>query len=267
MTSWLLIVNWISNLALAASPAKAPLFTDVQIDGFEQKVKASGKLPEHAVDILFDFYKKNRASSGGLKDVSCIDKKDYRIRDKDPRMTKAYLKNGIENENCLCLIDYTASKETERGHCIFLSNDGDPKIENFLTAHGRGSDEKNGRPTKFTNSLTSTGTTLSGLFLTAQDTYGFGGHMVGVGKYSSMGLTLYGVEDSNWTAARVGKATHGAPYVHGGPKKNVGRSLGCPAMPIEQAKAMLPRCTGKAAWLNYTYEVQKRTVLSPQTCK
>jgi hypothetical protein len=259
------------NLSPAAGAAPAALFSDTQIDSFAQKVKSSQKIPGRAVDILFDFYKHNRAATGGLKDTSCVDQKEFKIRNKDPKMTKDYLRSGIENETCLCVIDYTSAKTNERGHCIFLAPNRDPQIENFLVAHGRGSDEKDGVPTKFTNALTSTGTTLSGLFLTARDTYVFGGHAAGVGAYNSTGLSLYGVEKSNWTAANVGKATHGAPYVCDGKEKghpkNVGRSLGCPAMTIEQSKKMIPRCTGKAAWLHYTTEIANKTDLAPQSCR
>jgi hypothetical protein len=260
-------MNFLLAMALVQIAQAQPLFTNEQIDVFADKIKKESKIPERAVDIIFDFYKNNRASAGGLRDTTCIDKKEYKIRNKDPKVTKKYLKEGIENENCLCIIDYTSSKVNERGHCIFLEPGKEPVVENFLVAHGSGSAEKNGCPTKFTNALTSTGTTLTGLFLTSKDTYGFNGHAAGVGAYSSTGLTLYGVEATNWTAANVGKATHGAPYVRGGKNKNVGRSLGCPAMTMEQSKKMIPRCTGKAAWLHYTFELQSGRDLAPKSCK
>jgi hypothetical protein len=242
-----------------------PVFTDKQVDQFVKDVKAHGKIPEKAVEMVFDFYRKNRKAVGGLKDTSCVDKKDYKVRSKDISFKKSDLKTGIENEKCLCVIDYTSTKTKERGHCIFLSKDKPPMIEDFLVAHGSGSEEKDGIPTKFTNHTSSTGTTLSGFHITSNDTYGFNGSAVGVGKYSSPGLTLYGVEEHNWTAAQVGKVTHGAPYVSASPI-HVGRSHGCPAMTIQQAKKILPLCKGKAAWLNYTTVTAEQQNTAPRSC-
>lgn len=245
--------------------AAAPLFTDSQINQFVLDVKKQKKIPDLAVDKIFDFYKNNRATTGGLKDTSCFAEKGYKIRWQDGKMTKDYLKTGIENESCLCVMDFTKTKNEERGHCIFLEAGKSPVIESFLVAHGRGSVEVDGKPTTYTNSLKSTGTTLSGFFITAKDTYKFQGEAIQ--KYTSMGLGLYGVEKWNWTAAPVGKVTHGAPYVVDDPaKKNVGNSLGCPAMPMETAKKILPRCRGKAAWLNFTEEVKSTPDLKLQSC-
>lgn len=242
-----------------------PLFTDSQIEQFISDIKKQKKIPDLAVDKVFDFYKNNRAVTGGLKDTSCFEEKGYKIRWQDPKMNKAYLKTGIENESCLCVMDYTKPKSEERGHCIFLEANKTPVIESFLVAHGKGSKEVDGKPMTHTNSLKSTGTTLTGLFLTARDTYKFQGEALGV--YTSTGLGLYGVEKSNWTAAPVGKVTHGAPYVVDDPKKkNTGNSLGCPAMPMDTAKRILPRCRGKAAWLNFTEEIKNSTDLKPQSC-
>lgn len=253
--------------ALKKDPlAGGPLFTDMQIDQFASQVKQTQKIPALAVDRLFSFYKNNRASVGGLKDASCFEEKGFKIRWQDGKMTKEYLRKGIENESCLCVMDYTQHKDQDRGHCIFLEKDKSPQIESFLVAHGQGSIEVDGKPTTFTNSLKSTGTTLTGLFITAQNTYKFQGEKLG--KYQSTGLGLYGVEKRNWTAASVGKVSHGAPYVIDDPaKKSVTGSLGCPAMPMEKAKVILPRCKGKAAWLNYTEEIKTQTDLTPQSCK
>ncbi len=248
------------NIAWSAS-----LFSDTQIDQFVVDVKKQKKIPDLAVDKIFDFYKNNRASAGGLKDVSCVEQKNYKIRWQDGKLKKQQLKEGIVNESCLCVIDYTKSKDQERGHCIFLQKDTTPVVESFLVAHGRGSVEVDGKPTTFTNSLKPTGTTLTGLFLTANDTYKFQGEALM--KYTSMGLGLYGVEKNNWTAASVGKVTHGAPYVVDDPdKKNVGNSLGCPAMPVKTAEKILPRCKGRAAWLNFTEEIKSSKQLKPSGC-
>lgn len=236
------------------SSLAAPLLSSQDIEESISKIKAQKRIPNHAVDILFDFYKNNRESTGDrLRNPSCVEKRDYRIRHQDRGLKIADLKKGIRNEKCLCVMDYTQSKDQKRGHCIFLEKSKDPTIESFFVAHGAGSQESKGVPTLFTNKLSSTGTTLSGLHLTAEKIYQFQGKAKAYGHYTSPGLGLYGVESVNWTAAAVGKVTHGAPYVSDDPKKFfIGRSHGCPAMTMEQAKSILPRCVGGAAWLNYT---------------
>ncbi len=146
----------------------AALFSEMQIDQFVLDIKKQKKIPEIAVDKIFDFYKNNRVATGGLKDNSCIQEKKYKIRWQDGKLKKEQLKAGIANESCLCVIDYTKHKDQERGHCIFLQKESAPVIESFLVAHGKGSVEVDGKPTTFTNSLKPTGTTLTGLFLTAK---------------------------------------------------------------------------------------------------
>lgn len=261
----LLVLSLIGLSARAAT--EAPKFSDSEIQQFIVDIKKQKKIPEKAVDMAFDFYLKNRMTVGGLKDRSCIDKKEYQIRvAKDPKLKKSDLHQGIKNEDCVCIVDYTMTKEKQRGHCIFLNKTQSPKIESFLTAHGSGSQEKNGIPVTFTNKTTSTGTTLSGFHITAPETYGFSGSAVAFGKYSSTGLGLYGVEESNWTAAQVGKVTHGAPYVTDNPV-HTGRSHGCPAMTVENAKRILPLCKGGAVWLNYTTATAGKLSKEPEPCR
>lgn len=245
----------------------APIFSTEEIDIYLLQLKKKEVVPDHALDIIFDFYKKNRQSQSGLKDQTCLDKKEYRIRAQDGKFKISDLKKGIENENCLCVMDYTQAKTKKRGHCIFLQKGKPAEIKSFHVAHGSGSQEKDGRPTTFTNKLTSTGTTLSGLHLTAATLYTFRGKAKAYGAYSSTGLGLYGVESVNWTAAAVGKVSHGAPYVNDSAKHFfVGRSHGCPAMTPEKAKEILPLCRGRAAWLNYTTEVAERKSVEPLSC-
>lgn len=244
-----------------------PQFSEEVIDHAILQVKKTQKIPDHAIDIIFDFYKNNRESVRQLENPSCLKKKEYRVRSQDVGLRVSDLLKGIKNESCLCIMDYTAAKDKKRGHCIFLKKEDSVTVESFFVAHGSGSQEKRGVPTLFTNKLSSTGTTLSGLHLTAEKTYSFHGKAKAYGAYSSTGLALYGVEKDNWTAAIVGKVSHGAPYVNDDPKHFfVGRSHGCPAMTVEKAKSILPQCRGRAAWLNYTTEVQKRKHLKPEYC-
>lgn len=243
-----------------------PLLTSETIEAVKAELKRQKMIPDDAIDKTFDFYTHNRKSMGGLRDDACLNKKGYKIRVQDPKQKKEALKFGIINESCVCIADYTKSKTEKRGTCVFLNEKGIEKIESFPLAHGSGSVEKDGMPVTFTNKLTPTGTTLSGLHLTGVSTMVFGGKEKSVGPYKSTGLSLYGVEDSNWTASAVGKVTHGAPYVTDD-TKTIGHSLGCPAMPMETAKRILPRCQNQAAWFNYTLEDKEKKITTFRSCK
>lgn len=247
--------------------AQAPLLTEDLIQKVKVEIKNLKSIPDRAVDIAFDFYVNNRKSVGGLKDSACLMQKGYVIRAQDPKQKKENLLNGVLNEGCICIVDFTRPKTDKRGSCVFLNKTGLEKIENFPVAHGSGSIEKDGVPITFTNKLTPTGTTLSGLHLTAVATSVFGGKEKSVGPYRSTGLSLYGLESSNWTASAVGKVTHGAPYVVDSNPVVIGHSLGCPAMPMELAKKMLPRCQGQAVWLNYTLDDKERKSTDFRSCK
>lgn len=243
-----------------------PLLSNETIEAVKAELKKQKNIPDDAIDKTFDFYINNRRAMGGLKDAACIDKKGYKIRGQDPKQKKDDLRLGVLNESCVCIADFTKPKTDKRGSCIFLNEKGIEKIETFPLAHGSGSVEKNGMPTTFTNKLTPTGTTLSGLHLTGVSTMKFGGKEKSVGPYTSTGLSLYGVEESNWTASAVGKVTHGAPYVTDNPI-TCGESLGCPAMPMEVAKKVLPKCQGQAAWYNYTLEDKEKKITAFRSCK
>lgn len=253
----------------------APMFNVDEVNGFEKQLKQLKFVDDQALTVLFDFYRGNRKTTGALQDRSCVEKPEYRLRFHDKGLKIKDLSQGIQNESCLCVMDYTKSKFEPRGHCIFLEKNKKPQVEHFLVSHGKGSKEVSGVPQLFTNKVTPTGTTLSGLFLTGPKMFRF--HSLGgtaYGKYSSDGLALYGVEATNWTASRVGKVTHGAPYVkpaqikEGKPiKAEVGASKGCPAMEMDRAKNMLPRCAGHALWLNYTEAIKSRASTSALTCK
>jgi len=249
---------------LFAEAEVQPLLSAEGIEKVKVQLKEKKILPAKAVDFVFDFYAQNRFSVGGLKETSCLYQKGYKIRAQDPKQKKEDLHKGILNESCVCVVDYTQGKTERRGVCIFLKNSGVDSIETFPVAHGSGSEEKEGRPVSFTNKLTPTGTTLSGLHLTGVKTTVFGGKEKTVGPYTSTGLSLYGLESSNWTASAVGKVTHGAPYVVDQPL-SVGHSLGCPAMPMATAKKLLPLCQGQALWYNYTLDDVNKNLL--RSCK
>jgi hypothetical protein len=252
-------------LSLSWSQNK-PLLTNDKIELVKAELKKQNSIPGEAIDKAFQFYALNRQSVGGLQDAACLSQKGYKIRVQDPKQKKDDLKKGILNESCICIADYTKPKTEKRGSCILLNDKGIDRIETFPLAHGSGSVEKDGMPATFTNKLTPTGTTLSGLHLTGVSTMVFGGKEKSVGPYKSTGLSLYGVEASNWTASAVGKVTHGAPYVPEN-RTTIGHSLGCPAMPMDVAKKILPLCQGQAAWYNYTLEDKEKKISQFRSCK
>lgn len=253
--------------AVSVATAKTnPLLTPEKIEEVRLAIQNKKIVPDPALNKVLDFYIHNRLSVGGLKDSTCLEQKGYKIRVQDPKQKKKDLYSGILNESCICIADFTRPKTEKRGTCFMLNKDGMESYETFPLAHGSGSIEKDGMPITFTNKLTPTGTTLSGLHLTGVSTITFGGKEKTVGPYQSTGLSLYGVEESNWTASAVGKVTHGAPYVKDDPVA-CGESLGCPAMPMETAKKILPRCQGQAAWFNYTLQDKEQKITTFRSCK
>lgn len=134
----------------------------------------------------------------------------------------------------LYFVDYGLPSNTPRGYVFDMESlkivDGP-----FMVAHGRGSADRNGIPTRFSNRPNSYATSL-GLYL-AQETYGFSGK-AGGRRYGSVGLRLEGVSEGYNDNARARKVVaHGAPYVT---PTRAGRSEGCPAIEQSRAKKLLP---------------------------
>jgi L,D-transpeptidase-like protein len=135
----------------------------------------------------------------------------------------------------LYFADYGLPSSTPRGYVFDM--DHLRVVEGpFTVAHGRGSQESNGIPTRFSNALGSAATSL-GLYV-AENLYPFHGN-AGGRSYSALGLRLMGVSggyNDNAFARRV--VAHGAPYVR---PNGAGRSEGCPAMEVSRAKRLLPK--------------------------
>jgi hypothetical protein len=135
----------------------------------------------------------------------------------------------------LYFVDYGLSNTTPRGYVFDMSSlkvvDGP-----FMVAHGRGSAERSGVPTRFSNASGSNATSL-GLYV-AKATYDFRGKSAGR-AYRSVGLRLKGVSTGfNDNALARGVVAHGAPYVA---RNRAGRSEGCPAMEPARAERLLPK--------------------------
>ena len=135
----------------------------------------------------------------------------------------------------LYFVDYGLSNTTPRGYVFDMDSlkvvDGP-----FMVAAGRGSAERGGIPTRFSNASGSNATSL-GLYV-AKATYDFRGKSAG-SAYRSIGLRLKGVSTGfNDNALARGVVAHGAPYVA---PNRAGRSEGCPAMEPARAKELLPK--------------------------
>ncbi|HKP15054.1 MAG TPA: murein L,D-transpeptidase catalytic domain family protein, partial [Gemmatimonadaceae bacterium] len=135
----------------------------------------------------------------------------------------------------LYFVDYGLPNTAKRGYVFDMEQmrvvDGP-----FTVAAGRGSADRNGVPTRFSNASGSNATSL-GLYV-AKSVYDFSGKSAGR-RYSAVGLRLMGVSTGfNDKAFARGVVAHGAPYVT--PSK-AGRSQGCPAMEPERAERLLPK--------------------------
>jgi hypothetical protein len=130
----------------------------------------------------------------------------------------------IINENVLSIIDYSQSSNKKRLYIIDLTNIR--LLFNTYVAHGRRSGIET--PTRFSNRIRSKESSV-GFYLTL-DPY------MGANGYS---LKLQGVEKGfNSNASRREIVIHGADYVseeYINSNGYLGRSWGCPAVPIEES--------------------------------
>jgi len=212
-------------------------------------------VPKVALTRAFNFYRDNRASTGGLQDTSCLKKplsETGAIAKNSSRydtMTLAQMKQGIRNERYIMIVDYTQANTNARGYLLDLQPDANGKFTLYTQreAHGYGSKAVNGIPTLFTNS-SGLGTTVSGFFITANTNYPYVGHSGGV-PYNSIGMRLYGLESTNNLAETDSKVAHGAPYVT---DIGAGNSAGCPAMKPDHAQKLLPILKGGMLWYHHT---------------
>jgi hypothetical protein len=139
----------------------------------------------------------------------------------------------IKNKRYLTIIDYSKPSNVKR---MYLMDMKTGKVEKFLVSHGKNSGWA--YATAFSNRPESL-QSCRGFFITGR-------------KYSGKhgtALQLYGLEKGvNDNALRRGIVMHGADYVssrsvmlNGG---RLGRSLGCPAIPIQVADSVINRIKG-----------------------
>ncbi|MBI4655246.1 MAG: murein L,D-transpeptidase catalytic domain family protein [Elusimicrobia bacterium] len=149
-----------------------------------------------------------------FSDFSYIDPR--KIVPKEPlRIALEYYKanrNKIENPAYLSIIDFTQHASKKRFYVIDMRTGA---VEQFLVAHGRGSDpEHTGYASRFSNQAETHASSL-GFYKT-------GGAYNGKHGYS---LYLDGLSSTNSNARERAIVIHGADYV-----ASMGRSWGCPAV-------------------------------------
>lgn len=134
-------------------------------------------------------------------------------------------KNRIKNQKYLTIVDMSLSANVDRFFVIDMETQ--KLVSKSLVAHGRNTGQE--YASKFSNIEASFQTSL-GFYKTAE-TY--------IGK-RGFSLKLDGLEYSNNKARARGIIIHGADYVSEKFIKNnnrLGRSLGCPSLPVDSFKA------------------------------
>lgn len=147
---------------------------------------------------------------------------------------------GLIDKNVLTLIDFTLSSNTKRLWVIDLTTN--TVIFHSLVAHGRNTGEEFAK--NFSNQPESYKSSL-GFYATGE---------VYNGKHG-MSLKLDGLEKGiNNNARERAVVIHGADYVsesfiHG--NKRLGRSLGCPALPVEMNQKIINAIKNKSCLFIY----------------
>lgn len=142
-------------------------------------------------------------------------------------------RKAVRNKRYLTIIDYSKPSNVKRMYLIDMKTG---RVERYLVSHGRNSGSAyatafSNRPESFQS--------CRGFFVTGR-------------KYSGKkgtALQLYGLQKGvNDNALRRGIVMHGAGYVNSRAVRlnggRLGRSLGCPAIPIEAVESVINRIKG-----------------------
>lgn len=143
---------------------------------------------------------------------------------------KDFLKKNeksFPNQKYFVIIDYSQASNVKRFHLIETATG---KSEDYLVAHGKGSDPKlTGFAKTFGDKMGSRMTSLG--FFKTTETY------MGQHGYS---LKLEGMSDTNKNALKRAIVIHAAPYVS--EKRSIlGRSWGCPALAPDVTKEVIDK--------------------------
>lgn len=196
-----------------------------------------------SAEVLFDNYISGVYDSAGLREVSL----DFDVYKK--AITGYYnLKNGFKvsaDKQILTIVDFSKPSTEKRLWIIDLAKQ--KVLFHTLVAHGRGSGGL--MATNFSNTAESFQSSLG--FYVTDDTY--------IGKHG-LSLRLEGLDkDSNTNAHARAIVVHGATYVSDSfVKQNgyLGRSHGCPALPVELTNDIIKTIKGKTALFIYSEPVK-----------
>ena len=163
------------------------------------------------------------------------------------------LKNqGKIKNNFLTIVDFTLSSKSNRLWVIDMNLH--KIVFNTLVAHGKNSGED--YATNFSNALNSNKSSLG--FFTTGETYN--------GRHG-LSLKLDGLENGiNDNARQRAIVVHGADYVSKNfinQQNRLGRSQGCPALPVESSKKIIEIIKNKSCLFIYSSSgnYEKRTKL------
>ncbi len=205
-------------------------------------------LMSFATNLSKEAHPKRYAFSSIKKDCNCynsLDSNNFQLPNEESfsKAIEGYhlLKNkGIIKNEFLTIIDFSLSSSTKRMWIIDMSQN--KIILNSLVAHGKNSGEEYAE--NFSNKNQSNKSSL-GFFLTGE-TY--------QGKHG-LSLKLDGLEKGiNDNARQREVVVHGADYVSESFIKNnkrLGRSQGCPAVPVELSKKIIETIKDKSCLFIY----------------
>jgi hypothetical protein len=144
----------------------------------------------------------------------------------------------IKNKNYITIVDFNRASTEKRMHVINVKTG---EVEDLLVAHGRNSGEN--CASSFSNENGTLKSSL-GVYLTAEEY---------VGKHG-LSMRLDGMETTNSNVRKRDIVLHGADYVSEATIKatgRLGRSWGCPAVPMEAINRLVKQLEGKSVLLIY----------------
>jgi len=169
-------------------------------------------------------------------------------------LQKLESKGVVKNENIITIVDFSQPSNKKRLYVVDLQNK--QILFNTLVAHGRNSG------TLWAKSFSNDASSLKSSpgFYVTEDTY-FG--------HNGYSLRLDGQEKNiNDNAVNRAVVMHGAPYVDQSAINSLGflgRSWGCPAVPMSQHKAIINTIKGGTCFFIYSPDknyTQKSTIMN-----
>ena len=150
----------------------------------------------------------------------------------------------VRNTNYVTIINFDRPSTEKRMHVIDMNNG---QVEHLLVAHGRNSGLNTAD--RFSNVVGSYMSSL-GIYLTAETYHGKHG----------LSLRLDGMEPTNDNARKRAIVLHGADYVSEKvieKQGRLGRSLGCPAVPMDASERLAKQLHGGSLMLIYKSDHEK----------